>query len=410
MLRSEVTALLFIGLLAVTLVAVAIGPARATSNSGSSSACAVKSPFDGSCGFVENPPSWAAAYPGLDQPISYFHNGTYGIVWLNSTTFNVLGSFEISGKSIPAACIIRVPSGTLVLSQSLSQGVAKLPNGDIVTIPIPSYGFYGSSLSGSASYASSGMTPATTAAPAASGPPPPPPSILDEAVLTSGPQLGQLQANYRAPNLPNQWNCGSCSAPPQVVADSMIGNYQTGNNAGGEIRTIATCRGSLCTFTWNMIAFYTYNNVWWTSSGVTANPGDTMTNDPYLATGGSNPLVCGDAWDISVEQSVCGYMNNPNFITLGLHFYLYIPVGASNACAAYPTSYTNYYSIYAYEPSGSQISIWFSNTGGTGQCGPYSSSLGRWLCDLEVTTTGYTASVDFEYSPNNPGGCVPPPS
>lgn len=100
--------------------------------------CTVVSPLDGSCGFVVNPPSWAVSFPQLDHPTSYFDNGTYGIVWINSTTFNVIEP----EAGYPAACIVTLPSGTVVTSQNSTFATANLPDGyGTVEVPIPQYSF-----------------------------------------------------------------------------------------------------------------------------------------------------------------------------------------------------------------------------------------------------------------------------
>jgi len=370
-------------------------PALAQSNADTSN-CSVVSPLDGSCGFVVSPPSWAASFPQVDHPISYFSNGTYGIVWINSTTFNVIESQQISGVTYPAACIVTLPSGTTVLSQTSNQMTAILPNHVTAEIAIPSYSFCSKA-------GSSSSSPQTTTSPATSLY-----NFYDHALWDDGPygnQVWQLYEYSHTPGTPNRYNCGSTCSPPHFGFESFIYDFiGTNNQVGGEIVTKATCSSGYCSFSWQMMGYYVYNGVMVTSSGYLTHPGDTLFNNPF-EDGGSNPLVCGVAWDEThaVEQEICGYMNGEsNLYSIDFQY-----DGGYYTCSNYPTSNFTYNQVYALDQNSNLIYFGGYLVSSAGTCGPPIGG-GNWACDLVTPTYGTTVQVAFTYDTHASGTCAGP--
>ncbi len=377
--------------------------------------CQVYSPLDGSCGFVVNPPPWAANFSALDHPVEYFDNGSYGIIWLNSTSFRVINPVSIAGKVtkvIPAACIITAPNATIILSATPNAALMKLPNGQVVSAPIPSYAFCPI------------VSPASTSAALGR------PSIFHSATDSTSQStvrdpvfadyatdidncwgdnvvncVRQISSQSNGPQPPETLNCGSsCPSPlPYVYSQTYIWSVNTGDTVGGEYATEPICTdtngGVVCTFYMELVATYTYSGTSYVSYGPDVSPGDYVINNPANY-GGSNPYVCGIANDYTQSQSVqlCGYLNG----VTDLNSFALETYGMYYTCANYPgPSGLDYYQVNAINQNGAAIYIGF-NPGATGKCGPYSSTYG-WLCDSVAVSGGYTPYVYFQYDNQNPG-------
>jgi len=113
-----------------------------TATARSPTECGLADLVKGTCGFAVKPPSWATAFPELNHTIYYTPDGMYGVVLENSTTYVVVGEPEITGGvTIPAACVVTLPSGTMVVNQTSTYLIARLPDGVVANVTIPQYSF-----------------------------------------------------------------------------------------------------------------------------------------------------------------------------------------------------------------------------------------------------------------------------
>ncbi len=379
----------------------------------SNSSCPVLSPFDSSCGFVVNPPSWASAYPQLDSPIWYFDNGTYGITWINSTAYTVITPKQNMNRVDPAACVITVPSGTVILSQNSTQLHATLPNMENVTIPVPSYSFCHASPTASSTHqASSGVAltdPLQSAqSPTSEGTNVPINLFYDNVQFYKWTNfvnyVYSLNGLFYAPSPPGTFSCGSqyCPPYPQFSTEAQIYDGGSGNDAGSGLFIQGTCwvdGTEYCSWYWTLQAFYYYNSQGVASTAYDVSSGDQIYLDPWQS-GGTTPYVCGDGYDDSTSQhaSVCTYMSGESYLSsIQLQF-----SGQYFACSNYPQSDTYYYQIFADNQSGDPINIdsWNSAQDQPGGCGPTIGGY-QYCFDLMGVTTGDYASVDFEYNYQN---------
>jgi hypothetical protein len=114
----------------------------ATTTAQNPAECGFADLVNGTCGFAVKPPSWATAFPELNHTIYYTPDGMFGVVLENSTTYVVVGEPEVSGGvTIPAACVVTLPSGTMVVNQTSTYLIARLPNGVVANVTIPQYSF-----------------------------------------------------------------------------------------------------------------------------------------------------------------------------------------------------------------------------------------------------------------------------
>lgn len=369
--RPAVTVTFFIILLSVPMMAFG---AHAQSGSGASPAngCAVKSPLDGSCGFVVNPPPWAINFPSIDHQTEYFHNGTYGIVYLNSTTFTVLEPQDFGGRVTPAACVLTIPSGTTVLSQTSTTAVAKLPDGSVVTLAIPQYSFCNASIATASPSSSQSLYGFEARAEAFS--------------CGSGCYISEFDSDYNVPSPPSNYVCGSpCAMPPYMWGRSYIFDVGTDQIVDGQINTVATCApygsGYRCAYSWNMTADYGYNGVGYQTPGTPVNVGDAMGNHPMNANDAqSNALMCGDVWDYTLgkEQSACIYMSSA-LVGIGIDF-----AGGYYSCANFPNSNLHYNDVLAYDQNGNGGGFNWDDAGSNSNC-------------VSVSTPGGFANPQYAY-------------
>ncbi|MDG6998774.1 MAG: hypothetical protein JRN15_06640 [Nitrososphaerota archaeon] len=324
---------------------------------GTNSDCPVLSPFDHSCGFIENPAVWTRLYPGFDVPIDYFDGGLYGIVWLNSSAFHVIKPIMVPNAGIvPAACQVSIPSGTVLLNRT----TAKLPNGQIVTLTIPSLPICASTLNQSG-------------------------NDYKDVAAASTPSLSDMNANFNVPGLP--YNCSDC----YLYGPAIFGSDTSGTNQFfGEVATDSTCIPNTCTtYAWTLFAgYYTTSYVYDTNCPdgsigsichETANGGDQMATSVSIGSG----YVCpkeGDGTDGNSASICISWSNAVSYVNIYM-------MDTNNACSDYPSTQPLYFNtIDATDQSGNVVYLTFS-TSWSGTCGDYVTA-----------TNGDFATVTISYS------------
>jgi hypothetical protein len=334
--------------------------------------CPVLSPLDLSCGFVVQPAAWAKSFPYYDKPIQYFHNGTYGIVWINSTSYQIIQPYYTpSGSIVPALCEVHLPSGTHITFND----TAVLPNHETIQLN-PNYYSQceANNLKG---------------------------DFTDNAVFTG--TTDPVFSSYVYYYVPGAPSAGSSAYVYfQSFSAQASGPYWYFERLAWA--PVCNSQGVNCVIEWGMwagelgLTVDGYQYVWDTNcpgyqGDCQQSPGvnDQMENDMSMGPLSGPPYtVCPEIQDLypNYMDSYLCIQSDEGLSGIALQF-----SGADGNCAYYPSEPnvpTTFYPVEAYNANGVAYNLtWNTDSPSEGSCGDY-----------QTTTSGTVASVTFNYWPS----------